>query len=67
MADNFGKRLYSEMVERGLHQSAIAQLAGLPRDTISDLVRARRPPTEDELSRLAKALEVNVSDLAAGV
>jgi len=59
----FGKRVYRLMLEKGWTQSELARQAGLPRDAISVYVRGRSLPTPVSLQALAKALDVNEAEL----
>lgn len=52
----FGRRLYQELVARGWNQSELARRADLPRDAISTYIRGRSVPTPQSLAKLAKAL-----------
>lgn len=45
-------------LERGIGQPALAKLSGVPQPTISLVERLRLNPTENELERLARALDV---------
>ena len=54
----FGKRLYKLMLERGWHQSELARQSGLPRDSISVYVRGKSLPTPTSLQALARAFGV---------
>ena len=45
-------------IERGLGQPKLARLSGVPQPTISLIERLRLNPTDDELERLARVLEV---------
>ncbi len=49
--------------ERGLSQEALAQEAGVNRTYLSDIERGTRNVSIDNLSRLAKALNVPVWSL----
>ena len=55
----FGRRLYNLMIEKKLNQSALARLAGLGRDSISQYVRGRSVPTPINLQKLAGALNLD--------
>lgn len=55
----FGKRLYRLMVDKGWTQSELARRADLPRDAISVYVRGKSLPTPQSLTKLAAALSVS--------
>lgn len=59
----FGRRLYALMLEKGWRQSELARRAGIQRDSVSVYVRGRSFPTPLNLSKMAKALGVNPEDL----
>jgi transcriptional regulator with XRE-family HTH domain len=63
----FGKRLYSLMLAKGIRQADLARATGLSRDSISGYVRARNTPDADSLKRLAKALDVAPEDLLPNI
>ena len=54
----FGRRLYQEMLARGWNQSELARQSGLPRDSISTYIRGRAFPTPKSLQKLAECLNV---------
>lgn len=59
----FGRRLYHLMIQRGWNQSELARRAGLPRDSISTYIRGRTLPTPKSLSMLAEALGMTPADV----
>jgi transcriptional regulator with XRE-family HTH domain len=59
----FGKRLYTLMIAKGLHQSELARRAGVNRDMVSVAIRGKATPTPLNLAKLAKALDVAPEDL----
>ncbi|MBK3397641.1 MULTISPECIES: helix-turn-helix transcriptional regulator [Methylobacterium] len=61
--EQFGRRLYELMLEKGWTQSEMGRQADIPRDGISSYVRGRALPTRQNLTRLARALSVPESDL----
>jgi transcriptional regulator with XRE-family HTH domain len=63
----FGQRLYSLMLERGMRQADLARAAELSRDSISGYVRARNTPDAGSLKKLAKALGVTPEDLLPNI
>lgn len=52
----FGRRLYTAMVEKGWNQSELARRAELTRDSVSTYVRGASLPTPQSLKKLAEAL-----------
>ncbi len=54
-------------LERGITQERLAFLAGLHPTYISMLENGRKSPTVDALDRIARALEVKISSIFAGV
>lgn len=59
----FGKRLYTLMLDRGWHQSELARRSGLPRDSISVYVRGKSLPTPQSLAALAKTFGIPAEEL----
>ena len=59
----FGKRLYALMLEKGMNQSDLARAAKMGRDSISTYVRGRSVPTPQNLERLCEALSVAADEL----
>jgi transcriptional regulator with XRE-family HTH domain len=62
----FGRNLRRLREERGLSQDALAQRAGMDAAEIRRIEWARRDPGVRVVARLARALDVKVSDLTAG-
>lgn len=60
---DFGRRLYKLMLERGWHQSELSRQSGLPRDSISVYVRGKSLPTPTSLQALAAAFGVPPTEL----
>lgn len=58
-----GKRVQLLRKEAGLTQEGLEDITGLHRSYISDIERGVRNPSLKNISRLAKALKVKVSDL----
>lgn len=56
--DEFGRRLYKLMIERGWRQADLARHAGLPRNAISVYLRGASLPNPDSLKALAKAFNM---------
>lgn len=61
--DQFARRLYKALVNRGWTQSELARNAGLTRNAVSAYINARNLPTPANLEVLAKALRVAGEDL----
>ena len=59
----FGKRLYRLMMDRGWRQSDLARAADLPRDSVSVYIRGKSLPTPQSLAKLAEALNVPAEEL----
>jgi transcriptional regulator with XRE-family HTH domain len=59
----FGKRLYTLMMQRGWNQSELARQADLPRDSVSTYIRGRSFPTPKSLQALAEALGTTPGDI----
>jgi transcriptional regulator with XRE-family HTH domain len=56
--DEFARRLYKLMIDRGWRQSDLARHAGLPRNAISIYMRGVSLPNPESLKALAKAFEM---------
>jgi transcriptional regulator with XRE-family HTH domain len=56
--EEFARRLYGLMIEKGWRQADLARAAGLPRNAISVYLRGASLPNPDSLKKLAKALDV---------
>lgn len=61
--DQFAKRLYRAIVNKGWTQSELARQANLTRNAVSTYVTARTLPTPSNLDALAKALGVAAEEL----
>lgn len=59
----FGKRLYRLMLDKGWRQADLHRAAGLPKDSISSYIRGRTFPTHASAIKLAKALGVPVEEV----
>lgn len=59
----FGRRLYRLMLQKGWSQSELARQAGLSRDSVSTYVRGVSLPEAINLNKLAEALDVKTTDL----
>lgn len=58
-----GKRVQHYRKELGITQEKLEELTGLDRSYISGVERGARNPSIKNISKLAKALKVKVSDL----
>lgn len=56
--DEFARRLYKLMIDRGWRQADMARHAGLPRNAISVYLRGASLPSPESLKALAKALDM---------
>jgi transcriptional regulator with XRE-family HTH domain len=63
MGDNFGRRLYTLMLRRGFSQTELARKSGMPRESVSSLIRGYRTPSAEEIGQLAAGLDAPLSDL----
>lgn len=63
LVDLFGANVRRERDRQGLSQDALSVATGMRRSYISELERGRRNPSVHALERLAKALNVEASEL----
>lgn len=63
----FGRRVYRLMTERGWHQSELARQAQLTRDAVSTYVNGRSLPDPKNAKRLAEALGVTLEALLPNI
>jgi len=61
----FGFAIKQRRCEIGISQEALAELAGLHRTYVSDIERGARNVSLENIERLAKALQISISDLFA--
>lgn len=61
--EEFAKRLYQRMQEKGWTQSQLARYAGINRDAVSTYIRARSLPSPESLGKLAKCLGCKPEEL----
>lgn len=61
--DEFARRLYKLMLDKGWRQADFARTAGLPRNAISVYLRGASLPSPENLKALAKALGVDPDNL----
>jgi transcriptional regulator with XRE-family HTH domain len=59
----FGKNLRRLREKRGVSQEALANDAGLDRTYVSSVERGRRNVSLENIGRLAKALNINITEL----
>lgn len=59
----FGRRLYQQLLSQQINQSELARRSGLGRDSISQYVRGRSAPTPQNLEKIAEALQIEPDDL----
>lgn len=60
---SFGATIRTQRVDLRLSQEELADRAGLHRTYVSDVERGARNPSLESIQRLAKALEISVSEL----
>lgn len=61
--EQFAKRLYRALINKGWTQSELARQANLTRNAVSTYMRAQALPTPNNLEALAKALGVAPEEL----
>lgn len=61
--DEFGRRLYQLLINKGWRQSDLARASGVLRDSVSSYVRGRSLPSPQNLHKIAEALGVKPEDL----
>ncbi len=61
--EKIGKNIYTIRKSKGLTQNDVAEVAELSNDYISLIERAKRHPSIHILTRIAKGLNVQLSDL----
>ena len=59
----FARLLRNERLVRGISQEALAELAGLHRTYVGSVERGERNIAVDNMEALAKALNLDISDL----
>lgn len=62
----YGPNLRAERARRGLHQSEVAEAAGMPRTTYADVEAERRRLHLGEAADLCAALGITLAALLAG-
>ena len=63
----FGERVRERRKEMGLSQEALALTSGLQRAYIGQIEQGRRNVSLDNMADVARALEVGLGDLVAGL
>ena len=63
----FGRRLYNKILERGWNQSELARRASIGRDAVSTYVRGRSFPEPVTLKKICSALDVEPSELLPNI
>lgn len=61
---HFGKRVREERMKKGISQEKLGALAGVHRTYIGMIERAEKNITLTNMTKIAKALGLKVSDLA---
>jgi transcriptional regulator with XRE-family HTH domain len=59
----FGRRLYQLMLEKGWRQSELARQAGIQRNAVSTYVLGKALPTDINLRRLAQVFKMKPEEL----
>jgi len=59
----FGRKLYDLMLKKGWTQSELGRRAGITRGSISNYILGHAVPTDLNVARLAKALNVSMDSL----
>jgi transcriptional regulator with XRE-family HTH domain len=59
----FGERVKEERIKRGLSQEDLADLAGVHRTYVGMIERAEKNITLENISKVAKALGLSISEL----
>lgn len=67
LVESFGARLQKLRKEQNISQEKLAELSGLHRTYISSLERGARNPTITTLHSIAKALNIEISNLVSGI
>jgi DNA-binding XRE family transcriptional regulator len=60
---NTTKRLKIALIERGLVQQKLANMAGMSRTTLNGIINGRLNPTEQEKRAIASVLQKKVEDI----
>lgn len=63
LSKEFGKRIKIERIKKEVSQEKLAELSGLHRTTLGTIENGKTSPTLDSIAKIAKALNVSLSDL----
>ena len=63
---NFGKRVRKERIRQSLSQEELAEKAGVHRTYIGMIERAEKNITLQNIEKIAKALNIKITDLFNG-
>jgi len=64
---NFGERLRSLRVERGLSQRELGEIVSIDRTYILAVEKGRRNVSIDNIIKLSRGLDISVSELCYGI
>lgn len=59
-----GRRIQAFLDDKGWRQSELSRRSGIGRDSISLYIRGKNTPTHASLAKIAKALGVDIADIA---
>ncbi len=63
LSKRFGKRIKIERIKQEISQEKLAELSGLHRTTLGSIENGKTSPTLDSIARIAKALNLTLSEL----
>lgn len=63
LSKEFGKRIKIERIKKEVSQEKLAELSGLHRTTLGTIENGKTSPTLDSIAKIAKALNVKMSEL----
>ena len=67
LSKEFGKRIKIERIKKEVSQEKLAELSGLHRTTLGTIENGKTSPTLDSIAKIAKALNVKMSELLEGL
>lgn len=67
LSKEFGKRIKIERIKKEVSQEKLAELSGLHRTTLGTIENGKTSPTLDSIAKIAKALNVSLSDLLKNI
>lgn len=67
LSKEFGKRIKIERIKKEVSQEKLAELSGLHRTTLGTIENGKTSPTLDSVAKIAKALNVKMSELLEGL